>query len=319
MADSVKRFITAINKRRTPLLIVAILAGALVVVVAMWARKADASDYTTARVARGNLEVTVSATGTVQAVTTVQVGSQVSGALAWLGADFKSQVKRGQVIAKLDPAIFEAQLRNQQAGLQDAQAGVQAAMAEINNQIANLAAAKSNQEAMRVQRDDAMNVVKRYLTLKGVLSGRELELAQAQANAAEARNQQATAQTNQAQAAVSSSRATLEGAKAVVAQARAQLKQAQVNLGHTTIASPIDGVVISRNVDVGQTVAASLQAPTLFVIANDLTKMQVSASVDEADIGHVSVGQPVTFRVDAYPTQTFNGTVSQVRLQPTTE
>ncbi len=239
-------------------------------------------------------------------MTTVQVGSQVSGALAWLGADFKSQVKRGQVIAKLDPAIFEAQLRNQQAGLQDAQAGVQAAMAEINNQNANLAAAKSNQRASsRSARDDAMNVVKRYLTLKAVLSGRELELAQAQANAAEARNQQATAQTSQAQSAVSSSRAKLEGAKAVVAQARAQLKQAQVNLSHATITSPIDGVVISRNVDVGQTVAASLQAPTLFVIANDLTDMQVLASIDEADVGQIHEGITANFTVDAYPGQIF--------------
>jgi HlyD family secretion protein len=318
MADRVKRFIALIKKRRTPLLIVSILAGALVVAIAMWARKADASDYTTAKVARGNVAVTVSATGTVQAVTTVQVGSQVSGALAWLGADFKSQVKRGQVIAKLDPAIFEAQLRNQQAGLQDAQAGVQAAMAEINNQIANLAAAKSNQKAIRAERDDAMNVVKRYLTLKDVLSGRELELAQAQANAAEARNQQATAQTSQAQSAVSSSRAKLEGAKAVVAQARAQLKQAQVNLDHATISSPIDGVVISRNVDVGQTVAASLQAPTLFVIANDLTNMQVLASIDEADVGQIHVGITANFTVDAYPGEIFKGQITQTRINAQT-
>lgn len=318
MTDSVKRFITAIKKRRTILLIVAILATASVVVVAIWSRKADANEYTTARVARGNVEVTVSATGTVQAVTTVQVGSQVSGAIAWLGADFKSQVKRGQVIAKLDPAIFEAQLQNQQAGLQNAQAGVQAAIAEINNQIANLAAAKSNQEAMHVQRNDAMNVVRRYLTLKDVLSGRELELAQAQANAAEASNQQAMAQTSQAQAAVSASRAKLEGAKAVVAQARAQLKQAQVNLGHTIISSPIDGVVISRNVDVGQTVAASLQAPTLFVIANDLTDMQVMASIDEADVGQIQKGIRANFTVDAFPGQNFSGQISQTRINAQT-
>ncbi len=318
MADRVKRFITAIKKRRTPLLIVVILAGAAGVAIAIWGNRVEASDYTTARVARGNVEVTVSATGTVQAVTTVQVGSQVSGALAWLGADFKSQVKRGQVIAKLDPAIFEAQLRNQMAGLENAQAGAQAALAEINNQIANLAAAKANQKATRVQRDDAMNVVKRYLTLKDVLSGRELELAQAQANAADARSQQASAQLEQAQAAVSSSRAKLEGAKAVINQARAQLKQAQVNLAHATISSPIDGVVISRNVDVGQTVAASLQAPILFVIAKDLTNMQVLASIDEADVGQIREGITANFTVDAYPGQTFSGRISQKRLNAQT-
>ncbi|MGA9773639.1 MAG: efflux RND transporter periplasmic adaptor subunit [Blastocatellia bacterium] len=318
MADQVKRFITAIKRRRTLLLIVIILASTAGGAIAIWGNRTEASDYTTAKVARGNVEVTVSATGTVQAVTTVQVGSQVSGALAWLGADFKSQVKRGQVIARLDPAVFEAQLQNQQAGLQNAQAGAQAAIAEINNQTENLAAAKANQKVTRVQRDDAGNVVKRYLTLKNVLSGRELELAQAEANAAEARNQQAAAQLEQAQSAVASSRAKLEGAKAVIAQARAQLKQAQVNLAHATITSPIDGVVISRNVDVGQTVAASLQAPTLFVIANDLTNMQVLASIDEADVGQIREGITASFTVDAYPGQTFSGQISQTRLNAQT-
>jgi HlyD family secretion protein len=318
MADRVKRFITAIKKRRMPLLIVAILAGAAGAAIAIWGNRVEASDYATAKVARGNVEVNVSATGTVQAVTTVQVGSQVSGVLAWLGADFKSQVKRGQVIAKLDPAVFEAQLQNQLAGLQNAQAGAQAAAAEINNQNENLAAAKANQKAMRVQRDDAANVVNRYLKLNGVLSGRELELARAEANAADARFQQATAQSEQARAAVASSRAKLEGAKAVIAQARAQLKQAEVNLAHATISSPIEGVVISRNVDVGQTVAASLQAPVLFVIANDLTNMQVLASIDEADVGQIREGITANFTVDAYPGQTFSGRISQTRLNAQT-
>jgi HlyD family secretion protein len=195
----------------------------------------------------------------------------VSGTVNWLGADFNSKVKRGQIVAKLDPAVFQTQVQNQEANLINARAAVQAAMTEVNNQKANMAAAKANQEVARVQRDDALALVKRYQELKNVLSGRDLEAAQAQANAAAARYEQATAQIGQAQAAMEISQARLQQAKASVEQATAQLNQSKVNLEHTIITSPIDGVVVSRTVDVGQTVAASLQAPTLFTIANDLT------------------------------------------------
>jgi HlyD family secretion protein len=156
--------------------------------------------------------------------------------------------------------------------------------------------------------------VKRYEELKNVLSGRDLEAAQAQASAAAARYEQAVAQVGQSQAALASSKAKVDQAKAAVAQAQAQLQQAQLNLDHSIIASPIDGVVVSRNVDVGQTVAASLQAPTLFTIANDLTKMQVLASIDEADVGQVKPGIKANFSVDAYPGETFTGDISQLRL-----
>ena len=318
MAERLKKFIGIIKKRRTPIGIILLLAGVVVVAAFFWGDKASASDYITGKAEKGNVEVNVSATGTVQAVTTVQVGSQVSGTVEWLGADFNSQVTRGQVIARLDPAIFQAQVANSRANLANAEAAVAAAETEINSQKANLNAAKSNLEVTRVQRDDAAALVKRYEELKNVLSGRDLEAAQAQANAAAARYEQAAAQVGQVQAANASARARVDQAKASVAQARAQVQQAQVNLDHSIIASPIDGVVVSRNVDVGQTVAASLSAPTLFTIANDLTKMQVLASIDEADVGQIRQGISAHFSVDAYPGETFTGEISQLRLNAQT-
>jgi len=313
-----KRLIQAFKKGRIPIIIITLLAAAGVTWFLLWGRQAAASDYITGKIDRGTVEVTVAATGTVQAVTTVQVGSQVSGTLAWLGADFNTQVKRGQVIAKLDPAIFQAQVENQRANVQNAEAALQAASTEINNQKANLQAAKANLEVARVQRDDAIALANRYKELSTVLSGRELEAAQAQANAAAGRYEQAAAQVGQVQAANESVKAKLEQAKASISQAKAQLSQSMVNLDHTIISSPIDGVVVSRNVDVGQTVAASLSAPTLFTIANDLTKMQVLASIDEADIGQIRQGIKANFTVDAYPGEVFNGEIAQLRLNAQT-
>ncbi len=318
MAERLNKIIGIIKKRRTPIGIVLLLGGVAVVAAFFWGNKASASDYITGKVEKGNVEVNVSATGTVQAVTTVQVGSQVSGTLEWLGADFNSQVKRGQVIARLDPAIFQAQIANSRANVINAEAAVAAAETEINSQKANLNAAKSNLEVTRVQRDDAAALVKRYEDLKNVLSGRDLEAAQAQANAAAARYEQAAAQVGQVQAANASAKARVDQAKASVSQAKAQLQQSQLNLDHSIIASPIDGVVVSRNVDVGQTVAASLSAPTLFTIANDLTKMQVLASIDEADVGQIRQGIKAHFSVDAYPGETFTGEISQLRLNAQT-
>ena len=318
MAERLKRFITIIKKRRTPIGIVVLLAAVVAVAAFLWGDKASASDYITAKVERGNVEVTVSATGTVQAVTTVQVGSQVSGTVSWLGADFNSQVSSGQVIARLDPAIFQAQVDNSRANVTNAEAAVQAAETEINNQKANLLAAKANLEVVRVQREDAAALVKRYKELQNVLSGRDLEAAQAQAGAAAARYEQAAAQVTQVQSAGASAKAKLDQAKASVSQAKAQLQQSQVNLDHSIIKSPIDGVVVSRTVDVGQTVAASLSAPTLFTIANDLTKMQVLASIDEADVGQIKAGIKANFTVDAFPGETFSGNISQLRLNAQT-
>jgi HlyD family secretion protein len=318
MGETPNKIIGMIKRRRTPIALV-LLAGVVVLVAAfLWGNQTSASDYITATVERGNLEVNVSATGTVQAVVTVQVGSQVSGTVAWLGADFNSQVKKGQVIAKLDPAIFQTQVDNASANVVNAEAAVNAANTEINIQKANLQAAKANQEVTRVQRDDAYALVKRYQELQNVVPGRDIEAQEAQAKASDARYQQAAAQVAQAESAGASARAKLDQARASLAQARAQLQQAKVNLEHSIIASPIDGVVVSRNVDVGQTVAASLQAPTLFTIANDLTKMQVLASVDEADVGQIKQGIKANFTVDAYPGEVFAGEISQLRLNAQT-
>jgi HlyD family secretion protein len=316
--EKLKRLVEVIKKRKTPLALIVLVVAVALVVAAFWGRNASASDYITARVERGNVEVNVSATGTVQAVTTVQVGSQVSGTVSWLGADFNSQVKKGQIVARLDPAVFQAQVDNSRANVVNAEAAVSAAETDINNQKANVQAAKANQEVTRVQRDDAIALVKRYEELSAVISGRDIEAAKAQAGAAAARYEQAVAQVGQTIAASAQAKAKLDQAKASVTQARAQLQQSQLNLDHSIISSPIDGVVVSRNVDVGQTVAASLQAPTLFTIANDLTKMQVLASVDEADVGQIRQGIKANFAVDAYPGETFSGEISQVRLNAQT-
>jgi HlyD family secretion protein len=314
MKEKVNIFVQAVRKRRGLLTLLAVAIVAVIVAAVFWGEKADASDYLTGRAERGDVEITVSATGTVQAVTTVLVGSQASGTVAWLGADFNTQVKRGQVIARLDSSTFEAQIENARASVANAEAAVQGATTEITNQNANVQAAKANYEVARIQGEDAASLATRYKDLSNVIAGRDIESAQAQANVAAGRVAQAAAQVAQAEAARQTSTARLAQARAQLAQAKAQLDQAQANLSHTVITSPIDGVVVSRDVDVGQTVAASLSAPTLFTIANDLTKMQVLASIDEADVGQIREGIKASFTVDAFPGQDFSGQVSQVRL-----
>ena len=244
----------------------------------------------TSPVARGDIIDTVGATGTLQAVTTVQVGSQVSGNIQMLGADFNSIVKKGQVIARLDPSLFEAQL--------------QQARANLNQTRANLTKAQSDLERTKVQLTDAQQKYTRSkeLAAKSLLPQSDLDAAKIAVDSA--------------QASLESQQATVAQAQAAVTQSQASVNQNQVNLDHTIITAPIDGIVTQRSVDVGQTVAASMQAPTLFVIAADLTKMQVNANIDEADVGRIRPGQHVTFHVDAYPTDNFEGTVSQIRLQP---
>jgi HlyD family secretion protein len=244
----------------------------------------------TAPATRGDIIDSVGATGTLQAVTTVLVGSQVSGNISWLGADFNSIVKKGQVIARVEPSVFDAQLQQARANLAQTRA--------------NLVKAQSDLERTRVQLVDAQQKYTRAkeLALRQLLPQSELDAAKVAVDTAEAM--------------LSSQQATVAQAQAGVAQSQAQVNQNQVNLDHTVIAAPIDGIVTQRSVDVGQTVAASMQAPTLFVIAADLTKMQVNANIDEADVGRIRPGQHVTFHVDAYPTENFEGTVSQVRLQP---
>ena len=230
----------------------------------------------TAAVTRGDIADTVGATGTLQAVTTVQVGTQVSGTIQELHADFNSLVKKDQVIARLDPSLFETQIEQGRA---------------------NLIRAQADLERLKVSLDDARTKQNRAREL----AGRQL-IPQSELDTAEVNTRSIEAQ--------------IRSSQAQVTQAEASLNQNQVNLEHTVIRAPIDGLVISRNVDVGQTVAASMQAPTLFVLAADLTKMQVVANLDESDVGRIRPKQHVTFRVDAYPTEDFAGSVAQVRLQP---
>jgi HlyD family secretion protein len=251
-----------------------LLAAIGVMVYSYMTIDAAAPAVGTAAVSRGDVVQTVAASGTVEALTTVQVGSQVSGTVLQLFADFNDIVHAGQVLAKLDPSLLQTQVVQASAGLVKAQADA---------------------DRTRVAVDDARVREKRaiFLSDKQVISAAALETATMDVRIAEAQVKSAVAQ---------------------VAQARASLNNARVNVAHTTITSPIDGFVIARNVDAGQTVAASMSAPTLFILAGDLAQMQVKASIDESDVGNVSAGMPVTFRVDAYPSDTFIGRVTQVRL-----
>jgi len=244
----------------------------------------------TSPITRGDIVDAVSTTGTLQPVTTVQIGSQVSGNISYLGADFNSIVKQGQIIARLDPSLLQAQLEQSRANVLRSQADV--AQSEANLSRARVTLLDAQQKYARAKALDA-----KLLAAPADLDAAKIAV-------------------DSAQSSLQSAEAALNASKASVSQSQANFNQAQVNLDHTIITSPVDGIVTQRSVDVGQTVAASMQAPTLFIIAVDLTKLQVSANIDEADIGRIRPGQRATFRVDAYPTDTFEGTVAQVRLQP---
>jgi HlyD family secretion protein len=279
-------------------------------------RKDPREKYLTVKAERGSLRRTVSSTGTLQAVVTVQVGSQVSGRIQELHADFNSVVKKGQMLAVIDPANFEAQRERAQAQLATAQAAVKNAEANLGNRRAELSSAKANLEVARVAFKESERQHRRAQGLfkDGLISERDLETAQATFEQNAARVLQAEAQVNQIEAAIRSALSQQEQAAANVKQAKAELQMAEVNLRYTNIVSPIDGVVIERSVDIGQTVAASFQAPILFLIANDLTKMQVIAQIDEADIGALSEKAKVDFSVDAFPGQAFRGQIAEIRL-----
>ena len=240
-------------------------------------RSSTAPVLTTETVTRGDIVSVVSATGTLQPVTSVQVGSQVSGTIESLKADFNQIVRKGQILATLDQSLYTSALEQARAAL---------------------ASAKADADGLRVEQAaaDVTLARTRELASRQLVPASDLETADSAARSAAAQ---------------------VVGADAKVRQAQSTVRTAEVNLAQTVIVSPIDGVVTDRSVDVGQTVSASLSAPTLFVLAADLSKMQLNASVDESDVGQVRPGQPVRFRVDAYPSETFAGTVSQVRLDPT--
>lgn len=248
--------------------------------------------YFTTKADRGDIRQVVEATGTINAVITVQVGSQVSGTISHLFVDFNSRVKKGQIVAQIDPALFEGAVLQAKGDLANAKANVASAKANLE---------KARAAAVQTKADYERTV---GLTKEAVMSQQQLDLARANYDSAVA--------------AVSAADAQVTQAIAQVQQKEAASTVAQTNLDYTTIHAPIDGTVIARNVDVGQTVAASLQAPTLFTIAQDLTKMQVYASTDESDVGMIKNGQVVTFKVDAFPRDTFMGRVSQIRMNATT-
>lgn len=268
-------------KRWLPRIIVLALAagaGAFLLVKKPWSKSDEPITFTTVTVSRGNIAAQVTANGTLSAVTTVQVGAQVSGRVVELHADFNDKVKKGQVIAKLDDVVLRSQ---------------------IDQASANLALAAANVSKAQVAVDDADRQLKRNKTLQAqqLIAGATLEAAQV---------------------AYDTARAALVAARATQAQAAANLAQAKLNLSYATIYSPVDGVVLSRAVDVGQTVAASLQAPTLFTIAEDLARMQIDTAVSEGDVGRLQEKMKATFTVDAFPGRQFQGTVRQVRNAPTT-
>ncbi|MBM4136729.1 MAG: efflux RND transporter periplasmic adaptor subunit [Nitrospira sp.] len=260
-----------------------LIISAIVIVIALavfilFRGKGNEPQFRTDKIVKGDIEMTVTATGTVNPVTTVLVGTQVSGTIKEIYVDFNSRVKKGQLIARIDPSLFEAQ---------------------VNQAKANLLSAKANLEKAGATLVDAKRTMDRNkeMFLKNLIARSDLD----------------TSETN-----YETAKAQESAAKSQIAQTEAALKLVETNLQYTRIVSPVDGVVISRNVDVGQTVAASFQTPTLFSIAQDLTKMQIDTNVAEADIGKVKVGQDVEFTVDAYSDITFKGRVWQVRNAPIT-
>jgi HlyD family secretion protein len=272
-----------------------ILAGVVVAVgvfAAFGLNRNTQAQHFTAKVELGEIDDVVEATGTINAVITVQVGSQVSGSIAKLNADFNSRVHKGDIVALIDPALFKGALLQAAADLENAKANLVAARA-------NLEKAKAGMVQTKADYDRAIG-----LTRDGVMSQQQLDMAKSNYDSAKASVGAAEANVTQGQAQVS--------------QKDAAVAVAQTNLDYTVIRSPIDGTVVARNVDVGQTVAASLQAPTIFTIAQDLTKMWVYAKTDESDVGNIKIGKPVTFKVDAFPKDTFHGVVSQVRMNATT-
>src|SRR3989454_3323929 len=273
-----REYRTDMKRRAAWITGIIVLAGAVALLtVGSTPRAAGGPKYETVKVERGRIVARGTASGTLSALVTVQVGTQVSGRIQDLYVDFNSPVRRGQILAKIDPQFFKAAVEQAKA---------------------NLAAAEGNLAKARAQAVDAHRQYQRAKTLaeQGQL------VAQSDLDTADANAQSADAQ--------------IQAMQGEVAQARASLYQADVNLGYTTITSSIDGTVISRNVDVGQTVAASLQAPTLFTIAQDLKKMQVDTNVSEADVGKLSAGMPTSFNVDAFPGETFKGEIRQIRNAP---
>ena len=318
-------------------LVIAILAALVIIfawVYPLGERAGQEGSYRLAQVEKGPIVSAVSSSGSLNAVITVQVGSQVSGQIKELFADYNSEVCKGQIIARIDPENFEARVLQAKAELDVAganvsiqQAAVERARAELKNSHEAFAAAKAQTEKAGVAVADIRRDLDRKQRLfKGnIISESEIDKAiaahdqaLAQLSAARAEQRAQASLVGSREASIRMAEAQVEHSLAQVKQRHAALHQAEVDLEHTIIRSPVDGVVIQRNVDIGQTVAASLQAPTLFTIAQDLRQMQVETDLDEADIGRILVGQPASFTVDAFPGKEFSGVVKQIRMAPMT-
>ena len=312
------------------------IVGAVVIALGvggwLYSRSGSQTQYQTASVERGSVQASISATGNTNAVVTVQVGSQVSGNIKALYADFNTKVKKGQLVAQIDPQVFQARVDQARASLDSANSNVVSARAQIQKAEADIASARAalaNQQASvakskAMEKDAAMRLKDRQsLAQQGIISKEDLSAAQSAYDEAIADQAASAAQVDAANHQIQATQAQrdvantqLTSAQSQVKQAQAGLQQAQLDLDHTNITAPVEGTVIARHMDVGQTVAASFQSPTIFEIAQDLTKMQVDTNVDESDVGVVRVGQEANFTVDAYPTTTFQGAVRQIRQAP---
>ncbi len=319
-------------KHKRLVILFAVLAAASALGAWSHMRGQRGVEYRTAALDRGSITSTISATGNLNAVVTVEVGTQVSGNIKDLFADFNTRVKKGQLVARIDPAIYEARVNQAQANVDaarsavmNANAALEKTAADISSANAQIAVAQANLAREKVTAADSKVKFGRQLELftSGLIATADRDTAQATYDAAAAGVSAAGAQVKAAEdgaraaeAQRSIARAQVVTAEAQVKQQTAALHQAQIDLAHTYIYAPVDGTVISRKVDAGQTVVASLQAPAIFQIAQDLTKMQVDTNVDEADVGHVQLGQQATFNVDAYPSRRFRGTVAEIRKAP---
>jgi HlyD family secretion protein len=266
-----------------------------------WLQKNAAPEYKTTKVEKGTITATVAASGTLSAVVSVQVGSQVSGQLREVLVDFNSEVKQGQIIARIDPETFEYKVRQ-------AQADVDAARSQVMTQQANIAAQRAGVSKAEVDLAEAKRDLERkqQLVEKGFIATAERDKAQATYNSL-------AEQVNTAKALAGVAIANARNAEAIVKQREASLAQARIDLERTAIKAPVNGIVIKRSVEKGQTVAASLQSPELFVIAENLTDMQVDTAIDESEIGRIRIGQKATFTVDAFSGRSFEGAVKQIR------
>ena len=313
-----------------------LLAGVVLALAAgteMWRiHSANAITYDTASVERGSVQASVTASGTLNAVVDVQVGSQVSGNIKTLYADWNTKVTKGQLVAEIDPQVFQAQVDQATAALSSVHSATLTASAQVQKAKSDLAGTVANEKAaesvLAKDRANALNASSQFQRqdasfTRGLITGTDHDLAKASADAAEAQvaadlsQIEASKQTIQsAQSLVVVTQDQLGSAQAQERESQALLEQAKINLERTRITAPVDGTVIARRMDVGQTVAASFAAPTIFEIAQDLTKMQLDTNVDESDIGNIKDNQEATFTVDAYPGITFRGQVANVRKAP---